>query len=221
MGMAMTQTPLPGGDAVLIGLAVLVVVAVEPTWAIVRHIDTMAHEGAHAIISGLSGRGVESIKIKRDATAGTLPARGGGRSSDLAIGIVGYVGPSAFGLGAAKLIQSGYILSMFWVGLVLLAVLLLAVRWSFGLVTVPLAGVLAFLIARFAPTATQVVAAYAVAWLLLLSGVRTIIEHGLDATDAGILRNRIGLPKLFWSLIWLAGSLWAVAVGGSWLVMRA
>jgi hypothetical protein len=221
MGMAMTQTPLPGGDAVLIGLAVLVVVAVERTWAVVRHIDTMAHEGAHAIISGLSGRGVESIKIKRDATAGTLPARGGGRSSDLAIGIVGYVGPSAFGLGAAKLIQSGYILSMFWVGLVLLAVLLLAVRWSFGLVTVPLAGVLAFLIARFAPMTTQVVAAYAVAWLLLLSGVRTIIEHGLDATDAGILRNRIGLPKLFWSLIWLAGSLWAVAVGGGWLVMRA
>jgi len=220
-GMSMTQSPLSGGEAVLIGLVMLAVVAFEATWAVVLHIDTMAHEGAHAIISSLSGRGVQSIKIKPNGDGETKPARGGGASSALVIGVVGYVGPSAFGLGAAKLIQSGHILSMFWVGLVLLAILLLAARWSFAFVTVPLVGALAFLIARYAPTHTQVIAAYATAWLLLLSGVRTIIQHGLDAGDAGILRSLTGIPKLLWSLLWLAGSLAAVAVGGRMLVMSA
>ena len=217
----MTQSPLSGGEAVLIGLVVLAIVAVEATWTVVRHIGTMAHEGAHAIMSGLSGRGVEYIKMNPNSNGETRTARGGGMSSTLAIGVVGYVGPSVFGLGAAKLIQSGHILSMFWVVLVLLAVLLLAVRWSFGLVTVPLAGALAFFIARFTPTQTQVIAAYVFAWLLLLSGVRTVLEHGLGAADAGILRSATGIPKLLWSLLWLAGSLWALAVGGEMLVMRS
>ncbi len=217
----MTQSPLPGGEAVLIGLVVLAVVAFEGTWAVVCHIDTMAHEGAHAIISSLSGRGVQSIKIKPNGEGETKPDRGGGAPSTVAIGVVGYVGPSAFGLGAAKLIQSGHILSTFWVALLLLAILLLAARWSFAFVTVPLAGALAFLIAKFAPTHTQVIAAYATAWLLLLSGVRRIIQHGLDAKDAGILRSATGIPKLLWSLLWLAGSVAAVAVGGTMLVMGA
>jgi hypothetical protein len=104
------------------------------------------------------------------------------------------------------------------VAVVLLAILLLAVRWSFAFVTVPLAGALAFLIAKFVPTHTQVIAACATGWLLL-SGVHAIIEHGLDAGDAGILRNATGIPKLLWSLPWLAGSLAAVAVGGRMLVM--
>jgi Peptidase M50B-like len=219
--MSMTQNLLSGGEAVLIGVVMLAVVAFEATWAVVSHIDTMAHEGAHAVISSLSGRGVQSIKIKPNSDGETIPARNGGVSSTLVIGVVGYVGPSAFGLGAAKLIQSGHILSMFWVALVLLAILLLAARWSFAFVTVPLAGVLAFLIARFAPVHTQVIAAYATAWLLLLSGVRRIIQHGLGAKDAGTLRSATGIPKLLWSLLWLAGSLAAVAVGGRLLVMGA
>jgi hypothetical protein len=41
----------------------------------------------------------------------------------------------------------------------------------------------------------QVIAAYATAWLLLLSGVRTIIEHGLGAVDAGILRRATGIAE--------------------------
>jgi Peptidase M50B-like len=219
--MSVTQSPLSGGEAVLIGLVMLAVVALEATWAVVRYVGTMAHEGAHAVISSLAGRGVQSIKIKPNGDGETRAARGGGRSSTVAIGVVGYVGPSAFGLGAAKLIQSGYILSMFWVALVLLAILLLAVRLSFAFVVVPLAGALAFFIAKFAPTHAQVIAAYAAAWLLLLSGLRTIIEHGLGAADAGILRSATGIPKLLWSLLWLAGSLAAVAVGGGMLVMRA
>ena len=139
----MMQTPLSTTDVVLIGLVTLVAVAFEVTWAVVRHIDTMAHEGAHALVSSLSGRGVQSIKIHPNSDGVTRPGRDGAMPGTVAIGVVGYVGPSAFGLGAAKLIESGYILSMFWVALVLLAVLLLAARWSFAFVAVPAAGALA------------------------------------------------------------------------------
>jgi peptidase M50B-like protein len=217
--VSVTQTPLSAEAAVLIGLLALAAVAFQPTWAIVQHIDVMAHEGAHAIISSLSGCGVKSITIARGGGGATKPARDGGTSSTVAIGVVGYVGPSLFGLGAAALIQSGYILSMFWLALFLLAILLIAVRWSFGFITVPLAGILAFLIAKFAPAQAQVIAAYALTWLLL-SAVRSIIELGLrPGGDSDILRSATGIGRLIWSLLWLAGALAALAFGGRMLVM--
>ena len=74
----MTLSPLSGGQAVLIGLVMLAVVAFNATWMVVRHLDTMAHEGAHALISSLSGRGVRSVKIKPNGDGETKPARGGG-----------------------------------------------------------------------------------------------------------------------------------------------
>jgi hypothetical protein len=220
--VSMTQAPLAGPEAAFIGLAALAAVAFQPTWAVVQHIDVMAHEGAHGIISSLSGRGVDSIKIQRNGGGKTQPARRGGASSTVATGVVGYLGPSAFGLGAAALIQAGYILSMFWVALVLLVVLLLAVRWSFAFVTVPLALILAFFLARIAPVQMQVIAAYALAWLLLLAGVRSIIELGLrPGGDSDILRGVTFIPRLIWSLLWLAGAIAAVFLGGRMLVMPA
>jgi hypothetical protein len=76
--------------------------------------------------------------------------------------------------------------------------MLRAVRLSFAFVTVPAAGALAFLIAKFEPMHTQVIAAYGLAWLLLLSGVRTVVERGLRAEDARILRGATGIPRLLW-----------------------
>ncbi|HWG12555.1 MAG TPA: hypothetical protein VG268_04705, partial [Streptosporangiaceae bacterium] len=46
----------------------------------------------------------------------------------------------------------------------------------------------------YAPMATQVVAAYAITWLLLLSGVRGIWQRGSDASDAHALRDRTLVP---------------------------
>jgi Peptidase M50B-like len=61
---------------------------------------------------------------------------------------------------------------------------------------------------------------YAITWLLLLSGVRQVVQHGVQAVDAGKLRTMTGLPRLLWVCLWLAGSLAAVAVGGRPLVMH-
>ncbi|MCW2892917.1 MAG: hypothetical protein JWO75_2406, partial [Actinomycetia bacterium] len=41
------------------------------------------------------------------------------------------------------------------------------------------------------------------------------------AGDADNLRRTTGIPRLIWALLWLAGTLLAVGVGGKWLVLRS
>lgn len=218
--MSATQVPLPAHTAVLIGLVASGAVAFDATWFLVRYVTVMAHEGAHAVAMSLLFRGVEGIRLRaRRAEGGTTPKKGGGRLGTSSIAFVGYLGPSAFGLGAAKLIELGDIAVMLWGTLFLLGILLLALRWSFGFITVILAGGLVFLIARYTPMQTQVVAAYAVAWLLLLSGVRRIVEVGIQSDDGKLLAGLTFIPRLIWSLLWLAGSIAVVVVGGKLLVM--
>jgi hypothetical protein len=212
------QAPLPADVAVFTGLVAFAAVAFDLSWKVVRHVMVMAHEGMHGIFASLLGQGVQGITMDAKGEGGTKPKRAAGRLGTSSVAFVGYLGPSAFGLGAAKLIELGDITAMFWVALFLLLILLLAVRWSFGFITVIGAGVLVFLIAVYTPIRTQEIAAYLIAWLLLLSGVRIIIEHGLSSGDGGILKSTTYIPHLIWSLLWLAGSIAAVIVGGSLLV---
>ncbi len=50
--VGLTQTPLPGSDALLIGLAALVVVALRFLWPFAERLNAMAHEGTHATATG-------------------------------------------------------------------------------------------------------------------------------------------------------------------------
>lgn len=202
------------------GLVTFAAVAFDLSWKVVRHVMVMAHEGMHAITASLMLRGVDRIELYSSGE-GKTQYGSGSRLGEVPIKFVGYIGPSAFGLGAAKLIELGDIAAMLWVALFLLGILLVALRWSFGFITVIGAGVLVFLIARYAPMQAQEIAAYLVAWLLLLSGVRIIIERGLRSGDGTDLRKLTFIPHLIWSLLWLAGSIAAVVLGGTWLVMRA
>jgi Peptidase M50B-like len=220
--VSLTQTPLPGPAAAAVGLAALGVVVVDAGWQVMRHGTVMAHEGAHAVADSLLGRQVDYIKLNFDAqkSGETNPKNKGGWLARVVAAFVGYIGPSSFGLGAAKLIQQGYIVAVLWVTLFLLGILLLLLRWSFGLLTVILAGGLVYIIGRYAPLSAQIVAAYAIAWLLLLSGVRGIWVRGTRSGDGGNLSELTLIPRVIWFLLWLAATLAAVAVGGSWLVMR-
>jgi hypothetical protein len=57
-----------------------------------------------------------------------------------------------------------------------------------------------------------------VTWFLLLSGVRVVLDHNTDATDATILAGLTHIWPSVWVLAWLIGSLAALAFGGSLLV---
>jgi hypothetical protein len=52
-----------------------------------------------------------------------------------------------------------------------------------------------------------------------LSGVRRVLEVGARSSDGASLSQLTHLPRFFWFLLWLAGTLAAVAVGGKMLVM--
>ncbi len=108
-----------------------------------------------------------------------------------------------------------------WLALVLLGVLLVVLNPSYGMFTVILTGVLVYVVGRYTPLGAQIVGAYAIAWLLLLSAVRRVPEIGVLSDDGANLSGLTHLPRLVWFLLWLAATLAAVAVGGTLLVMPA
>jgi len=216
----MTQTPLSGAAAGLVGLAAFGVVTFDVTWQVIKYGTVMAHEGAHAVMDSLLFREWDGTELNlSDAEGVTARKKDGGFFGSAIIAFIGYVGPSLFGLGAARLIQTGHILAVLWVTLLLLVLLAFGLRWSFGVITVPVAAGLVYVVGRYTPAEVQIVAAYAIAWLLLLSGVRGVLRRRSGSGDGGKLKGLTGLPQFFWFLLWLAATLGAVAVGGKMLVM--
>jgi hypothetical protein len=212
-----TQTPLSGTETVLIGLVVLVVVVLSATWELLQHFPVMAHEGMHGIVTSLSGGRVVGIELKENGDGATTFSSG----SPLLVWLAGYPGPSAFGLGAARLIQFGHIIVVLWLTMFLLGLLLLMLKPSFGYVTVPLAGFLIFLVLKHMSKPAEILAAYGITWLLLLSAVRMVVVHGVNASDAGKLSDKTNIPRLIWSALWLAGTLAAVVIGARWMLHPA
>jgi hypothetical protein len=202
---------LPGGVAALLGLVALAAVGLPEIWFLVQHIDTIAHEGAHAFLGSSFGRRVDSVRLKKDGTGGTDLA--GAQGSSVAVGFIGYLGPSAFGLIAAALIAHGLIAATLWIGVVLLLILLPAVRGVFTVAVVAGFGALLFMVVRYAPALLETLTAYGLSWVLLLSGVRTVLQHGTGAGDAKALRQLTHLPCVLWFALWMAGTVLALAIG--------
>jgi len=209
--------PLPAGESIVIGLVVAAVVMAPLLSAPADHFWRMIHEGAHALLATVLGLTVIEIVLDRHSGGRTRIAGEGLRI--VLVVLIGYVGPSLFGLGAARLITLGYPVAVLWLLVVLLVVVLFLLSRSFGLLSVPIAIFLIYLILRSTHIGTEVVAGYAVAWLLLLSGVRAAVAHSTGSAEADDLRSRTHMPPGLWSLLWLAGTLTALAVGGKLLVL--
>jgi hypothetical protein len=217
-----TQVPLPGIDAVLIGLAAFGIVMIPFLWPLVRHLSVMAHEGAHATTGAFLGSPPLGVELARDATGGTTfdgDSLGGLRA--VTIGIMGYLGPSAFGLCAAKLIETGHVVTVLWLAVILLVGLLFLIRESYGKTSVPAAIALLALLMHYGHDTGEKVLAYGLTWLLLLSGVRVVLIRGANSSDAEYLNELTHLPRRLWFLLWLAGTLLAVVIGGKWMVLRS
>lgn len=215
--MQAVHPPLSAGESVLIGLVALIVVMVPFLWEPVDHFSTMTHEGAHALLALFLGLTVTRIVLDRHAGGKTGVVGAGLRF--ILVGFIGYLGPSLFGLAAAGLIALGAPVAVLWMLVILLVLVLFLLGRSFGMVSVPVAIVLFYFILRYMHGGTEVVVAYGLTWLLLLSAVRTAVGHGIDAVDAGILRSITHLPRRLWSLLWMAGTVTALLVGGKLLVL--
>jgi hypothetical protein len=211
--------PLPGADAALIGVAGLVVVMFPILWPLAMHVNVIAHEGAHTLVGAALGFSVAGVVLDEDSGRTDFRDMNVGLRW-LLTGFIGYLGPSAFGLVAAKLIETGRLLTVLWLAILLLVLLLFLVRKSAGIVSVPIAIALLAYVTHNAHAWVEQVTIYGITWLLLLSGVRVALEHGVNAGDAAILSGRTHIPRLIWSLLWIAGTLIAVVVGGKWMVLR-
>lgn len=213
------QAHLSGMMSVLLALLAAGAAFVPWVWPLTRHITVMAHEGAHATMASAVGRKVHGIEFKLDARGATHHSgSAGGTAGTIAITFAGYLGPSAFGVGAAELIRVGYIVAVLWIGLAGLIAIMLTMRRSFGIVSVLIALVAVFLVAGFATVEVQVVTAYVVTWFLLVSSVQIIRIRGKSAGDAGKLQGMTRIPAGFWSKTWLAGALAALVFGAIQLV---
>jgi hypothetical protein len=214
--------PLSGAEAALIGLAALAVVMIPFLWPLVEHFNAMAHEGAHALTGSVMGFRMEGVKltIENTGVTGFTGVPGNGLRTTLT-GFIGYLGPSLFGLWAAKLIETGRVVTVLWIAVILLVLLLFVIRKSFGIVSVPAAIAVLALVMRYAHDGLEVIVIYGMTWLLLLSGVRVAVAHGVNAGDAGILSGDTHIPRQIWALLWLVGTVLAVIIGGKWLILRS
>jgi len=211
------QAPLPAAVALLIGILTTVVVNGPTLWAITTHINTVVHEGAHAVVGLGTGHSIHSVTIDRDGGGGTeiAPARGIGYAF---AAFAGYIGPSIAGLIAAELISIGRIVIVLWLGLLLLAAMLLMVHNWFGGTVILGCGVLLYLILRFTAVGFETTIAYAVTWFLLVSGPKAVLGAGSKPQDAAILAGMTILWPSAWSFLWLIGTIAALLGGGAILV---
>lgn len=212
------QAHLPVTTSVLLGAGALAAVTVPGISGLTQHFNTMAHEGAHAAMGSVTGRRVTGMTLRGNGEGRTSLTKPRGLGFLLA-GIVGYLGPSAFGLGAAWLVEARHIVAVLWLTLLALVCLAIMVRRSsFGLAAVLASGIVLFLVARYAPLGADIALAYGIAWFLLVSGVRVVVQHGRHASDAVILRQLTRVPPSAWAAFWLLGSVAALILGGRWLV---
>src|SRR5260370_42081315 len=86
------------------GLAALVIVLNTRSWRVAGKVITIAHEGGHALVSVLSGRRLDCIRLHADSS-GVTYSRGRRNGPALVLSAAaGYVMPSLLGPGAAGLL---------------------------------------------------------------------------------------------------------------------
>src|SRR5487761_1566246 len=174
--LAGTQPVPPVWVVAVSGLAALAVVLDARGWHLARNAITIAHEGGHALVSVLSGRRLEGIRLHADSS-GVTYSRGKRHGPGLVLtAAAGYLTPPLLGAGAAALLAARHPAALLWLALVLLAATFLAVRNAFGALAVLVTAAGVFAVSYSAPAAVQDGFAYLAAWFLLLGGMRPALD---------------------------------------------
>lgn len=219
-----TQPPASRGE--IVGAAFLALLLMAPqAWPRTRHLVTIAHEGAHAVVALLSGRSLAGIRLHSD-TSGLTLSRGRPTGPGMVMtSAAGYLGPGLMGLGAAYLLHIGHAVGVLWLALVLLAALLLQIRNFYGLYAVLVVGVGVFVFSWWADPPVQVFVAHVGTWFVLLAAPRAVLElqghrrrGSARTSDADMLARLTKLPGIVWVGLFLGVNLAALVVGAGWLL---
>jgi Peptidase M50B-like len=225
-GRVWGSQPLPPAWVVIVtGLAALAIVLNTESWRVASKVITIAHEGGHALVSVLSGRRLEGIRLHADSS-GVTYSRGKRNGPGLVLSAAaGYLTPPLLGLGAAWLLAERHLTAMLWLALALLAATFLAIRNAFGVLAVLATAAGVFAVSYFATAAVQAGFAYLAVWFLLLGGMRPVLEltrrrrrgRRGGASDADQLARLTGVPSGIWVTLFVVVSVAALAVGAGLL----
>jgi hypothetical protein len=217
---ATSTQPVPDARLVLAtGVLALVLVVAPATWPRVRLGVTVVHEAGHAIVAVAVGRRLRSVRLHSD-TSGLTVSRGKPRGPGMvAMLAAGYLSPAGLGLVAALLLADGRSVGLLWLLVVLAAALLVWVRNGYGFVVLLLGGAGVLLVTWYADGQVQSVAAYLIAWLLLLAAPRPLLEllaagrRRGRTSDPDQLAALTRVPAVLWILLLLLANLAGLVVG--------
>ncbi|MDI3329790.1 MAG: M50 family metallopeptidase [Micrococcus sp.] len=219
-----TQPGLDWPWALAMAALALVIAWTPAGYRLVRHLATLAHEAGHAIVAVSVGRRLSGIRLHSD-TSGVTLSRGRPRGPGMVLTLAaGYPAPAVVGLAGAWLTGAGYAAGWLWSLVVLCALMLLVVRNLYGLWVVLATGVAVTALSWTAPPLVLSAVAHVVAWSLLLSAPRAVVElqrqrrglrrrgrsraaPGLDR-DADQLARLTGVPAVLWIVLF-----WLVCIG--------
>jgi hypothetical protein len=217
--------PLPPAWLIVVtAAAALLIVANTGTWRVAGKVITIAHEGGHALVSVLSGRRLDGIRLHRDSS-GVTYSRGKRTGPGLVLtAAAGYIMPSLLGAGAAWLLAARHLTAMLWLALILLAATFLAIRNLYGAAAVLVTAVGVFVVSYYASAAVQAGFAYLAAWFLLFGGVRPAFElargrrqRWARGSDAEQLARLTCAPAGLWITLFVLVTVGAL-VGGAYLL---
>jgi hypothetical protein len=217
--------PLPPAWVIgLTGLLAVVVVLDTRIWRVTGKVITIAHEGGHALVSVLSGRRLDGIRLHADSS-GVTYSRGRRAGPGLVLtAAAGYVMPSLLGAGAAALLAARHLTAMLWLVLVLLGATFLAVRNLFGALAVLVTAGAVFVVSYYATPAVQAGFAYLAVWFLLFGGVRPVLElargrrrRWARGSDADQLARLTGTPAGLWITLFVLVAFAALLAGAALL----
>jgi len=224
--IASAQPAPPAWVVAVTGLAALLLVLNTALWRLAGQVITIAHEGGHALVSVLSGRQLEGIRLHADSS-GVTYSRGKRHGPGLVLtAAAGYPAPSLLGAGAAALLAARHPTALLWLALILLAATFLAIRNAFGALAVLATAGGVFAVSYVAPAAVQAGFAYLAAWFLLLGGMRPALEltrarrRGSRArlSDADQLARLTSVSRGAWVALFLLICAAALALGARLLI---
>jgi hypothetical protein len=210
----------------------IVLTGERTTWRLLRFVVTIAHEGGHAVAAVLVRRELAGIRLHSD-TSGVTLSRGRASGPGMVFTAVsGYPAPSVLGVAFAALVGLDQVRVMLWATVVLLLLLLTQIRNLFGVLTVVGSGAAAVAVIIWGTERVALGFACAVAWLLLVGGLRAVIElqrsrrqqgsgrgaRGLSS-DADQLARLTHLPGVLWVILFFLFTGAALLAGG-WLMLR-
>lgn len=210
---------LSGAPVVLVLLAALAVVAIDPLWRVLRLVVTLVHELGHAGVGMLCGRRFTGFVLRGDMSGHAVtvgPARGFGR---ILTTWVGYPAPAAVGAAMVWLAVRGWSAPVLTGILAVLVTAALRARSGLTALVVAVALVAAGALWWVGRPQLQAQVVVAVGLVLIVGAWRhlgaVIAAPDPAFTDPGVLARLTRVPRGMWNttfVIALASSSW---VGGS------